>query len=469
MALSRFRTIAGFFLAGSFLVGSGCQSTDSCSHKSICSPTGTPADAAAGGNVIVGGLVKNKGLISIPSGGLTLLSAIEKAGVEIPKQSTTLTGLFALLSRSDGDHYFAIPLIQSGPVGGIYLRPGETITVVNWTATDLFRGLIAPTIPKFTGDPGDLMSLLNWSKMAQAGIAGKNVTQLNQIANDLKSDDKQVVMKAANQLVDTFLPNASDSVIHPSDPNFEKKVFGSAYVDALVRLAKAQGIPIPTVLDLDWAAIRAGATARELSAGVKDLQIRVSSGGAFITLPPDSARIIFPSSNFPFRIPPPHMSAFIAKAEFAPGSVAILRRTIKGRNSEFILPGRDQPGRDQLGTKTFNQNVILNVVPFDGDTIESNLPANLPIVMASLIAPVVSPNATAADREKAMCCLRNCINSNKPADKCVGVCPINSTSAAKLIASSTVPVLPSTQVPVLVPTPESVPAPAPILPTVPKP
>jgi hypothetical protein len=323
------------------------------------------------------------------------------AGTTPTEESAGDAGLLINLTKGGTDYYFAATLVQSGPIAAIQLSPGDHISVLPWTKTDLFRGLMptANVLPQV--DPGDpeksddvVKSLLVWSiKLTRKQPPAKKESEILQ-AKDLNSAAQLLCLEftehTAFETPRSLLKIADDKEVTKEDLRKWAEQADTGYIAVLRKESKERADRVANKkYEVDWAYLKAlyGIKPDELQPRNIDVKLITEAGP--VKFPPSYAEVKWPprfKSTFH-----PSLRQFEAHSTLGTGAVIVVHRVVDGRPSQFVLARNwDQPQGALVGTDiTVGQQIVRDMLVFDGDVIEIMDPAQMPIVSSSLLAPML--------------------------------------------------------------------------------
>lgn len=364
---------------------SGCQHAGK-----LCDPTENqhgkhhrrPAPAGEL-SVTVSGLVKSDGRFLVGPAGITLEEALELADGLQGKRSFADSRNLVFLSvvgRTETTHY-SLALFESDPlIRQITLRPGDTLTVQEWTQTDLTRGSkVRPNLQPEAQVPADPILWL----FAQP--PPKPPVQAVQFRQDLEKLSTAKEFENARQKLLTL---ASDAAIRRvkfplelpeiAKPELRSKADVVAFAQTLKDFVLA--VPIASDVEVDWDYLK----------GMYE-QLKVDTSKPF-----PAPVNIFSSGVYPQigRLQPVELADPDPDARSHPSlgdvgnlfrigddpSVLVLERDIDDRSHSFVMVNR---GRGPL------KHVLL----LPGDRVTVTQSRALPNVLVEFLRPAIQEPA----------------------------------------------------------------------------
>ena len=314
----------------------------------------------------VTGAVLKPGVTVLPSSHPTLQKLIASAGGVVADKDVNDLDLemLVILQRDDQTFYINSTAIENTECGQILIKPGETIEVLSWTKSDLFRGLKIGEPSKLAippKDTGNIDAVFEWYKASSKKVTEKNIKAIN----EAKSKYAKAVA------LQNFARNYTATV--PVEPE-ELKAWGKQFIDSYTILLEERNRSQKAILP-DVPRIQ---SIYGIQAGTKDVSVEVNDERGKRTINQFS-KLVNLDDN-PITVPT--LDNFRGKTGLGTLAVMELQRNFAGKNSTYLL---SLEGKNSKGTYTPVGTMLTNACIFDGDRITLTLPSEIPIVKASLV------------------------------------------------------------------------------------
>ena len=388
------------------LLMSGCH----CFGPS-CPDAPAPAPAPP---VSVTGFVAHPVQLAVPPEGLTLGKAVALAGGVQSAKDAEIDPIttFVTLTRADATYHFPVQLVEQDLAGRVLLRPADRVLVQPWYKTELSRGLkkyadetIEYRVAMDLREPTqyDFDSVLNWFLAALKARNkllpdAKTIDQAKRSMN--KTDTSTAAMHLGGMLL-RLMPNDlmrkdfnKDTAIHFFKAKDEeafrawaKDVFVKAAIKSLEKTDSPTRQPPKDHWGHDWDYL--GALYRNL----KDLTVPFTflDERGLVRLPEKLTHVDM-SPATPFH---PNLGALQTGigSTFSDEAIFRLRRRISDHDVEFVLIRKlgQNPATNKLPSAA---ELLYNTLIFAGDEVEVQPLAQVPVVTASLLAPMLHRRLT---------------------------------------------------------------------------
>jgi len=310
---------------------------------------------------------------------------------------TTLVGV----SRANSLHYFPVELVQLDVAGKILLQADDVVSVKPWYKTELNRGIkkttdAAPVRVLPTPAPPtrfDSASLLVWF---QATRKGRHLPELEPVTVKLISDRARMGKFA--DVAESFISVSTDLKLNQADLTTKTENFLGDTPNAVKFADWSKTIFVPAIIDavantgLDTHSEKKGRWVHDvdflssLYAGLENpiVPFTYHDERGIVQLPEAFTQVAMQSK------PPYHPNLFALQTGTGSTSgaetVMVLRRHFSDRMVEFTLLRK-------LGRKAQEESAIAEMLwsslVFAGDEVEVKPLVQTPIMLSSLLAPLI--------------------------------------------------------------------------------
>jgi hypothetical protein len=339
----------------------GCHCADRRASNAVVVPTAVET-------MTINGAVAKPGTKPLPTPLPTLRKALSAAGGVVPAKDVNGNDLEMLvrLERDQTVYYINATSVENNECGELFVKPGDTIEVLSWTQSDLFRGQKSGVSAKLTeppSDTGNMVDVFNWYKLNSNDVSPTDEASFGKANSDYA---RAVALKS-------FATSYTANV--PVDPG-KLAEWGKQFLAVYTKSLEEYRSTFKAI-EQDNDQLR---SIYQLPFGSKNVSFEVVNEAGRMDLAKAPTRVDFGTD--PVTVP--KLDDY--RDDTGLGTLAVLKldRTVNGKASVFLL-SVEVFSDVKKGTYTPVGTLLTNALIFDGDKITLTLPQDIPIVKASLV------------------------------------------------------------------------------------